>query len=384
MAGPLDSSLLHRQAVVVDVARLLLLLGIPDARLDVIVREPGDTPQAIARNENILFGIDAAMPMPWFRERFARIGDKRIDEALSAVALSRAAAFFARRARDVARIDRIEFIATRLLTRELPDGQLEALPHADFFDLLEGLGLGIVAEPEMREKSVNFCLDVAQRLQEATTVETLLGSGAYLELQGHKKALREKRLDPAILYACILDSVAITNRLLRFAAVEGLSHRMLLARVASTELSAETILATIEDDDASRGKTTFETRARLSDDPRVRLAVACVASWLAWALLAPGAPTTTLTPLDAGRYTAISLALKAAEISDGDAPRLLIGHVEPRKWGSLTAAERRRVSESLVRGVRQEEAVVGLFYIDRRLVVLIDHNEVVWFAEKDK
>ena len=151
MSAALDSTLLARQAVVVDAARLFLLLGVPDARLDVIARTPGDTQNAIARNENILFEIDAAMPMSWFRERFARIGDKRIETELSAEALSRTANLLARRARDIARIDRIEFIATRLLTRELPDGQLEALPQHEFFQLLSQLSLGVTADDEARD-----------------------------------------------------------------------------------------------------------------------------------------------------------------------------------------------------------------------------------------
>jgi hypothetical protein len=378
MSGSLDSALLARQAVIVDVAKMFLLLGIPDARLDVIVRSPGDSQATIARNENILFDIDAAMPMSWFRERFARIGDNRVDEEMSAASLSNAAAFLGRRARDISRIDRIEFIVSRLLTRELPDGQLEALPPGEFFELLDQLAISAHADADTREKAVKFCLSVAQRLQEATSIESLLAGGAYLELQGYKKSLREQRLDPAILSACVLVSVAITNRLVRLAAVEGLGQRALLARVASTEISAESILSAVEETEAVPVPQTSPKPARQRDDPRVRLAAACVASVVAWILSAPGGPSAIQEEIPQERCGTISLVLQSATISDGSPPRLLVGRVHPTKWAALKPDERRRAAEALVRGAREEQAATALFYSGERLVALIEDGEVTW------
>jgi hypothetical protein len=378
MSVLLDSSLVTRQEVLVDVSKLFLFLGIPDARLNVIERSPGDSAATIARNENILFGIDAAMPMSWFRERFARIGDKRVEEELTADVLSRTAGFLARRARDDARIDRIEFIVTRLLTRELPDGRLVVLPPADCFSLLNDLALGISADGDTREKVVKYCLGAVERLHDATSIEALLTGGRYLELQGYKKALREKRLDTAVLYACVLASVAITNHLLRFAAVEGLSRRALLARVASTELSVEKILSVVEDVDASKGQVTFQTKAKLRDDPRVRLAAACAASVCAWIAFSPPGPSAEIEELTSERYSTISLTLQNASLSNDDTPRLLVGTVSPTKWSGLTPAERRRVAVTLVRGTRQEEALVGVFSVGPRIVAVVEDGELSW------
>jgi hypothetical protein len=376
----LDSSLLARQAIVVDAARLFLLLGVPDARLDVIVRTPGDTANAIARNENILFEIDAAMPMSWFRERFARIGDKRLESELSSEALSRTANLLARRARDVARIDRIEFIATRLLTRELPDGQLEALPEGEFFQLLSQLSLGVTADDDTRDKAVAFCVSAAERLQQATSVETLLGSGVYLELQGYKKSLREKRLDAAILYACILLSVAITNYLIRFAAGEGLAHRTLLARVASTELDAEKILSAAEDTDADKLKPHFARSARLRDDPRLRLVVGIVIAFSIWTFGGPPHPTAVMSDLPPDRFGPISPVLQSALLSDGEAPRVFIARVVDKTWARLSPEEKRSeaVAVRIARGVQQEEASLGLIYDGDKLVALIEEGTLTW------
>jgi hypothetical protein len=378
MTDASDPALLTRQTVVVDAARLLLLLGVPDARLDVIARTPGDTASALARNENIIFDIDAAMPMSWFRERFARIGDKRIETELSATALSHTANLLARRPRDVARIDRIEFIATRLLTREMADGQLEALPETEFFQRLSQLSLGVSADDETRDKAVTFCVGAAERLQQAVSVETLLGGGVYLELQGYKKSLREKRLDPAVLYACILVSVAITNQLIRLAAGEGLSHRTLLARVASTELDAEKILAAIEDPDAHKPRPTFSKPARLRDDPRVRLAAAVVVACAIWLFGAPSAPSSSLAELAPERFGAISPVLESARLSDAGPPRLFVGRVVGATWGRLNRDEKRAAADGLVRGLRQEEAATALFYDGDSLVVVIEGDALTW------
>jgi hypothetical protein len=329
-----------RRIVVADAARALVALGVSDARLDVIAREPGTTLAKVARSENIVFTIDETLPMGWFRERFAALVDHREGLALRPETLHRLAALLARRPRDIARVDRIEFIATRLLTRELADGQLEALPEAEFFQVLNQLQLGITASDDVRNTAVGFFVDAAQKLQACSSIEQLLSGGLYLELQGYKKSLREKRLDAAVLYASILVSVAITNRLLRLAAGEGIAHRTLLARVASTELSAEKILAAKEDAQLRRRRLQ-ELAASGRRNPRVVVGIAAAVAATILLLGLPPSPASGLVAINGDDVRALSPLLSKAAISEGEGARLLVAHAKTTDWVRLDDQQRR-------------------------------------------
>jgi hypothetical protein len=381
MSGPVVGTD-QRRALVVDAAKVFLALGVADSRLEIIARGPGDSLAAVVRSENIVLAIDESLPMSWFRERFAVLVDRAEESRLAPETLYGLAAMLARRAKEPARVDRIEFIATRLLTRELPDGQLEALPEARFFEILDNLQLGIRAGDDVRDKAVAFFVDAATKLQRCASVGELLGGGLYLELQGYKKALREKRLDPAVLYASVLVSVAITNHLLRFAAGEGIAHRTLLARVASTELDAEKILAASEDVQ-SRRRRLQELAGRTRRNPAIVLGVAAGVAAAVLILGLPSSPAATLSPLPAAEVTALSPLLVEAALSDGEDGRLLVVRVDTTQWVRLRDDDRREAVRAVGKASRARGATHVLLFDDAALVGHAQGNDVLFVLEQN-
>ena len=70
--------------------------------------------------------------------------------------------------------------------------------------------------------------------------------------------------------------------------------------------------------------------------------------------------------------------LQSAAVSDGAAPRVMIGHVETKTWSRLSEDEKRAAAVGLVRGAREDEATIALFYDDSDLVAVIEEGVLTW------
>jgi hypothetical protein len=205
----------------------------------------------------------------------------------------------------------------------------------------------------------------------------MLGGGLYLEVQGYKKSLREKRLDPAILFACVLLSVAITNHLLRFAAGEGLAHKTLLARVASTELDAEKILAASEDAEPARKKRVVvdATPTRMSPGQRFALLVGAALALRIFA--APATSGASMEPQPPGRAHDISDAFQSVAVSDDD-ERFVVAKVGHEAWKRLTATQRRLEAERLLRALKDMGSRNAVVLDGDSAVVIVQQGRALW------
>lgn len=380
-----------------DGVELLEALAIDDDRL-VALRQALDKPpeaDELAGLELALLEIDEAIPAPTFRERFR-------GNLLPPDALCRYAALLARNAASTTRFDRIELIVTRLLTRELADGQLEVLPETDFLSVLEQITPRVVLSAERRDKSITFFLNAAQRLEAFTSIHDVFNSGIYLDVQGYKRALRDERLDPGILYVSVLLSVAITNHLMRFASRAGIERSVVLSRVASTELKVDEIFSASEDLDVARKRpkrappksaAKSTERAERAWEPPAGGSPARASSMGSRAALAFGLLFTlaggalawrgpvprenTLDALPAAKMASISSHLKVAEVSEGRARPLLVGRVDDSSWMLLSLDQRRAVAEEIRQGIAHHGIATAVVYRGKTLVVHVDQGRIV-------
>jgi hypothetical protein len=376
-AAPPASSpaLVERRRVVRACAGVLDVLGVADGRLPVLRASGEDDVAGVARHENILFEIDDVLPNGWFRQRFTDLAARRGEHEISTDALCDYACFFARRAATLPRIDRIEFIVTRLLTRELDDGQLEALPQAEAFAVLTRLDLGVTADSAQRDDAVAFFLDAARRLSACTSVESVLSAGLYGEVQAHKRALHQQRLDPAILFASVLLSAAITNHLLRFAGAEGIARRTLLSRVASTDVDVDRILAAR--DDVVLVPRPRRYRLIFTDGTRRRAPLVFLALAAAAVVFSGPAEVNELSTVPPRLTVALSPLLRSAEVSNGSSPRVLFAQIDVDAWAALGPAERRARATELAAALDTQGIRAALVYDNGSLVVQVENGVVV-------
>ena len=378
MTSTETQSLIERRRMVRTTAGVLDVLGVVDGRVSVLRAESSVDAAAVSRSENILFELDEQLPMDWFRARFADLAARRAEQAMTTEALCDYGSLLARRASDLPRIDRIEFIATRLLTRELPDGQLEALPQAEFFNVLARLDLRVAADAAHRDEAVAFFLDAARRLAACTSVKSILADGLYGEVQAYKRSLRRVRLDPAILYASVLLSAAITNHLVRFAEEEALPRKTLLSRVACTDVDIDKILSASDDvvlpPRVPRYKLIFTD---VGVRRRAPFLVALVAVGAAYLFRGPVAEENDLAPMPPRLLEAVSPLLLSAEVSSGAAPRVVIAHVDGEAWRALDPAQRRARAAEMAAALGHQGIRAALMYDSGALVVQVENGAVI-------
>jgi hypothetical protein len=155
-----------------------------------------------------LLALDDDLPVAALRARFRR-------ELITEEDVLGYARFIATAPPTADRAERLELLLTRLLTRELSDGQLELLPEQDFVRTLAAVVGARTTDDETRGRAIAFFTDAAQRLSAMKGVQDLFSSGLHVQLHAFRTDLGGARLDPAVLYASLLLDVALANHIAR-------------------------------------------------------------------------------------------------------------------------------------------------------------------------
>ena len=400
---------------------LLDALQIEDERVqplrDALAAGPRD--ESLDALEATYLAIDEAIPSSIFRERLTQV-------QLDAAVLCPVAALLARHAQLTARLDRVELLATRVLTREIADGQLEALPEEDFLRVLDQIAPAVTLAANRRDPSVSFFIEAAQRLEGFTSAHDVFNSGLYMDVQGYKRGLRSHRLDPGILYASVLLSVAITNHLMRLVARTGAERGVVLARIASTDMKVDEIFSRREQLDLARkreapqaapvaapvqvtrkekeaakakAKATAEAEAEARAKARAEgglqppeLAAMNSQRGRRYALVAgvilaivgagmivrgPVSNVNTLVAMDGSATARISPLLASAELAKGAGKPTLWGRVHEPAWLSLSLAERKSAAAAMVKSLAHKSIDNAFIFRGKSLVVQVDQGQLI-------
>lgn len=398
---------------------LLDALQIEDERVqplrDALAAGPRD--ESLDALEATYLAIDEAIPSSIFRERLTQV-------QLDAAVLCPVAALLARHAQLTARLDRVELLATRMLTREVADGQLEALPEEDFLRVLDQIAPAVTLAANRRDPSVSFFIEAAQRLEGFTSAHDVFNSGLYMDVQGYKRGLRSHRLDPGILYASVLLSVAITNHLMRLVARTGAERGVVLARIASTDMKVDEIFSrreqldlarkreapqaapvaapvqvTRKEKEAAKAKATAEAEAEARAKARAEgglqppeLAAMNSQRGRRYALVAgvilaivgagmivrgPVSNVNTLVAMDGSATARISPLLASAELAKGAGKPTLWGRVHEPAWLSLSLAERKSAAAAMVKSLAHKSIDNAFIFRGKSLVVQVDQGQLI-------
>jgi hypothetical protein len=298
--------------------------------------------------------LDDSIAFAWLRERFA--SDPPREELLGYTTTIAAVA------QSGERIDRVDFLAARLLSREHDGGQRDVLDEAEVSTLLARVVPETAIEPERRDKALGFFEQCADRLEGMESVDQLFDSGLYVDVKGFKAALAADRLDPAVLYASVLLSVAITNHLARHG-----------ARAAGGETGDTSHAFDRAPDEAAALEKRFQ-QARLSI-ARQTLRELRRNSWRTVALAAAtvvcgvlalwsNAPSQRLRlqSAESAIVADVSELLLEGGFSSGEGQRVFVGSVDQARWDALDDAARgaalEGVATRLLEGMNVREALL--------------------------
>lgn len=365
--------------------------------LDEVLALPAGAPEREARRaslaaqvtegERLFLSIDEELPPTWFEEKL----DRRLLSDEEWFLYARA---LVDHADTTARRDRVERVTTLLLTRRLPDGQLELLSDSECLMAIARIAPTPLADEARREACMKFLTDAVQRLADMSSVRDVLESGLYLDLQGYKIALRKERLDPGILYAIVLTRVALNNHLVSFAASEGITPEEVARRIAQKDEEVTNVLA--EDERVARERRARVTRARPTERSapakakaaampapgrgpllqRVAGLVLLAASIALYFLVVPR-PQNQLVEMSVSDVGTLGDFLESGSLSRGQRQRIFLGKVKGAKWLFMSLDERRKAADELRQSLLRRNVTSAMVFRDATLVVHIDQSRVI-------
>jgi hypothetical protein len=330
--------------------------------------------------------LDATIPMGWFRDHFEVSKE-------SPVALADYAALLGRHIKDSsARLDRIQFLLTRLIALFVPPEEAtrerrlallaEALPH-------------VAVDESVRTAALAFFAEAGKRLAGVERLEALVDSGFFVDLVGYKLSLRQQLLDPDITTSAIELNGAISECLKRLAS-ESSSGSDLGGHFAEVDRRIRETFQKLREDERPTQQR-FERwlaqnaakRARPAAPPpvavpslgrvprvdrRVLLAVAAVGLFAASPLLAPGA---RLTELSSAELARLSPVLTSGVVVPRAAPRSFVGRVDMARWKALPRSSRSGAAVSLAQALTARGLVSGTVMSEQEIVVRIEQGTVL-------
>jgi hypothetical protein len=328
-----------------------------------------------------IMGIDDGIPMPWFREHFVR-------GIVPTEQLEAYARLVADNAGSSARRDRVEFVATRLMSIELADGQLEPVDEEQMLAILANVVPRETVSEATREKAVEFFAECADRLAELDSVAAVFDGGLYLDVKGYKSALEEERLDPGVLYGSVLLSIAMTNHIQRHAGDEGRSDRDVAQAQARGDAEVEGTFKTAAVDarfEAVRKKVEVQAPQRVYNPGQesrwrrpLRIAGAAIAIVGGLLLVAVNSSevqgTLRAAPLT-GLDTVSDVFVKGQLARGGG--RFFLGHVDAERWNALNPEERRKVAKDLADWLAAEAVYSALVYRDGAIVIHVEDGKQI-------
>lgn len=269
---------------------------------------------------------------------------------------------------------RIREVLGHLLLRHEVSGQVAIAERADVdFALTYALGQTAI-DDDFRETARRFFLKASDRLCEVTTLDEVFDSGLYADVTGFEIALRERLLDPDVLWGSLRLSTFLNNRLRELANQAGVGSQDLFARMLRVRGELEAIFgeaqtAPVPDVVTSIVSRTGRTGSRPSSTtapPKERKrtsqsqarVVGVAPRWfrrprvLGWGFaviaalgISVGSYQVFAGSSTVGReaLTQISPRIVEAHISKAS-PRTLYGTLDENAWRALSSEQRREVA----------------------------------------
>ena len=354
----------------------------------------------LGRVEQAILAADAAVPMLLFRKRF----DAR---DLPRPALARYAALLAANlGTDAERRDRVEMLVTRMVTVETPGGLVRLEDRSRVWSLLRQVTGSRQMAPEDRDKVLGFLTEQGERLSHFESTEALFQEGFYANVYGYKLALRERMLDPQVLYAIAWLNAAITNfNRLRAPESEAAIHARAkavrqevhgvfhlgrnLEQAATTQrfevfrdqARAQARVQVVSAKGAGLSAARPRHRARLQE---VEVPWRRVAQVLAVVLVVFGGARVIRQWQTTHRYEQItedqarSLAPWIEDASRDPGDGTLLGEVDPALWQALSPVARKLAADALARDLSAGGTLAVLLTSDGHPVIQIDRGQVVY------
>lgn len=356
---------------------------------DALARAVAPLEVGLAKLETKFQAIDALIPMSWFRERFD------LTQA-SSVAVADYAATLGRHAgEDAARLDRIQYLLTRLVSFFVtPENDAPGLRRQLLTDALPPTAL----DARVRETAVAFCRDAALRLRTFATLKELFDSGFFVDVRGYKLSLRQQLLDPDVMTAVIELNEATTATIDRLATAEKTAGKDLALHLSEVDQRVKAIFARARGDETKRTETleawlkrVQEARKKGERPPRHeefkplrtltvherQLILGGFALLLVLVLIFRMPNGQRIKELTAAECTAASPIVESCAVAPADKPRVFIGQVDKARWVLLGQGERRDAASQLALEVSQRGWVAGTVMFEGRVVMQVENGQVL-------
>lgn len=344
---------------------------------------------SVQQLEQKLEGLDAQIPMGWFREHFDA-------SQASSVALADYATLLGRYAGvDPSRLDRIQFLLTRLVSFFVsPEDDSPALRRQLLAEALPPPTLAAGT----REAVVAFCHDATRRLGSFTRLKELIDSGFFVDVRGYKLSLRQQLLDPDVMTAVIELNEATSATLDRLAEAEAAQGKALEEHLAEVDLRIKAIFKQVRVDESEKTqrfeawlKGSAEARASgkkrptardymaIGANPREdrRLVLGAIALVLLLVLLFRLPTEQHLHTLSSAECVELSPLLVSGAVSPEKAPRILVGAVDKSRWALMDVPARREAALKLAEKVAARGWVAATVMLEEQVVMQIEAGNVL-------
>ncbi|MFH1812334.1 MAG: hypothetical protein ABIJ09_26595 [Pseudomonadota bacterium] len=296
--------------------------------------------------------------------------------------------------------DRYEFLVTRLVRLRGPSGFI-LLPRESVqgaLDYVAPVELRVCTE-DIRFRVMFFAEDMAARITAAGDIEKVLAQDIYGELYGYKLALRDRILDPDVLYALASLNTSMCDRLQLAVARTGNSEPY-LRRITETEIQVRAVLE--GDDGKQKLRRRFQEERRRAivsparprtvtlkavpavrpghpspraTSPRRALAVAAAVAALlivATAFAMGGPSPYRAEPVPRAELSRLSPVLASGKILV--AQRAFLGQVQAERWEGLDPTMKQNEARSLRQALKQRQVDVIILQRGDTVVCEIDRR----------
>lgn len=349
----------------------------------------GELESSVGKLEKALQALDAQIPMEWFREHFDA-------SQASSVALADYATLLGRHSDvDPARLDRIQFLLTRLVSFFVsPEDDSPARRRQLLAEALPPSTL----PAGMRETVVAFCHDATRRLGTFTRLKDLIDSGFFVDVRGYKLSLRQQLLDPEVMTAVIELNEATSQTLDRLAEAEQVQGPADLEQhLAEVDQRIKGIFKQVRVDESEK-TSKFEAWLKASADARgtgrrptaqeymaigvnrredKRLLLGAIALVLTLVMLFRFPSSQDLQVLSAAECAAVSEVVTSCATSPDGAPKVFVGTVDSARWALMDGSARQEAALKLAHQVVARGWAAATVMLEEQVVMQIEAGNVL-------
>lgn len=343
----------------------------------------------VATLEDKFIAVDGIVPMSWFRERFdvSRSSSVALVDYVSLLGPLASTG-------DSSRIDRVQYLLTRLLAAFLPT---DADSPADRRRLLMEALPPFPLDPAVLERASTFFQDAARRLSTFTTLKDFFDSGILIDVRGYKLSLRSQLLDPEVMAGVIELNEAIGRTIDALAERERTSERDLATQLAEVDARIKAIFAQDRAEETQRSvqlvrylQSAQEAKAKGKRAPRLEdfggprrppvnrtrvlgVAVALLAVLVVWR----GSGSSRLVELPTSECSAASSVVVSCVVAPPANPRFFVGQVDGARWALMDEPSRREAAVALAGKVRDRGWLTGTVLLEDTVVMQVENGTVM-------